>query len=406
MAFLYFLLMMIPIVVIHEFGHYWVGRKSGIQPDTFSIGFGPEIYAKTDKRGTRWRLALLPLGGFVKFAPDVEGTNFPNVEPDKPPYRAPFFGKLATILAGPVFNFIMSFVLFFFFASFNGPQSNEPVLEAVNYFETEVQPGDKITAINGESIEGMDGFYLNSGTNEAFVKVTLERQDDYVNLELPNPNLPIVGAVIPGEPAEIAGLMEGDQIVKVNGVDVYSRDAVVDAVKEGETVRLEVLREGEPQAFDVTPEMTNDGIPRVGVYFASVYTTKEEPLGLWDSTRYAFASTNWVLVESYKGIRDLITGDIGIEAMSGPVGMSRIASDAASQGFWTFIWLMGMISSAIGFLNLLPIPILDGGHVVLMTYERIFGRLPPQFVMNLLFLLGISLLMGVLMFTTVNEIFG
>ncbi len=159
MSLIYFLLMMIPIVVIHEYGHYWVGRLSGIKPEVFSIGFGPEIFAKQDKHGTRWRLALIPLGGYVKFAPDADGTNFPNVDPDKPPYLAPFWGKISTVLAGPVFNFIMSFVLFFMVAVFYGLQSNTPVISDVAYFETDLQDGDVISAVEGEEISEMSEFY-------------------------------------------------------------------------------------------------------------------------------------------------------------------------------------------------------------------------------------------------------
>ncbi len=406
MALIYFLLMMIPIVVIHELGHYSIGRLSGIRPEAFSVGFGPELYAKTDKRGTKWRLALLPLGGYVRFAPDAAGTNFPNVEPQKPPYKAPFIGKIATVIAGPAFNFLMSFVLFFLFASFAGLPNNEPVIEAVDHFETILEPGDRITAVNGEPIENMEEFYVKAQDLGPEVKVTFERGGDHQNAQLPNPNIPVVGAVIPGEPAEKAGIEAGDEIIAINGAPIATRGDVIDVVSQGEPIEMTVMRGGERLNLQMQAEMTNDDVARVGVFFLPIYVTQSQALPPGEAGIWAFRSTNWVLVESYKGIRDLITGDISIEAMTGPVGMSRVASDAAERGFWDFIWLMGMISSAIGFLNLLPIPILDGGHVVLMCYERIFGRLPPQFVMNLLFMLGIVLLMGVLMITTFNEVFG
>lgn len=405
-TFLYFIAMMLPIVIIHELGHYWIGRLSGIKPEVFSVGFGPELIQRTDKHGTKWRLAAFPLGGFVKFAPDAKGTGFPNVETDKPPYLAPFWGKIATVFAGPVANFIMSFVIFFIVATLHGLPSEEPVIASIDpNVQTNIEVGDRISAVNSEPIETIWQLYELSEPLGDVVPVTVERGGEFVNLETPNPNVLIAGAVIPGEPAELAGVEPGDIIESIDGEKATNTQMVVDRVKEGESVEFGLRRGDENLDIVVTPKMKDDGVYRVGIYFGSPFGTEAQRMGVGDAALYGFRQTNWILIMSFEGLRDLVTGEVSIRAMSGPVGMARFADQAASGGFWDFILFMGFVSSAIGFMNLLPIPILDGGHIVLMTYERIFGKLPPQIVINFLFMLGIALLLGVLMVTTFNEIF-
>lgn len=410
---LYFLLMMVPIVVIHELGHFYIGKWSGIRPEIFSVGFGPELWRRTAKDGTIWRVGALPFGGYVKFANDENGTSFPNMDVSKSKYLASYGAKIATLFAGPFANFLLSILIFFIYAASYGPQAGSKVIERAYYTETEFQKGDEILSVNGKTVGSFINFFELTQSDELFVEVVVDRGDQNIALSVMNPNAPVIVGLDPSLEAFKQGVEMGDLIVAINDKDVtLSSDAVELIVENGDQMlQLGVLRNGEKLSFDILPKPVelDDGTlspPRVGVNFGSFYETAHEALGFAESWEYAWRSTFWIITASWDGIRDLVTGRVGIDAMSGPVGIGQMAEESAGYGLWNFIWMMGIMSSAIGFLNLLPMPILDGGHIVLITYERIFGKLPPQSFLNVIFALGFTLLMGLMLYTTTRELFG
>lgn len=405
MIILYFLLMMIPIIVIHELGHLYAGRAFGIRAETFSVGFGPELFARRDAKGTIWRVAALPLGGYVRFAADQNGTNFPAVARDKPPYLAPFYGKLATIFAGPFANFLLSFLLLFALASIHGLPSDEPVIDKVN-IASPLEGGDRIISAGGTPINRMSEFYELAGSEGARIAIEVEREESVLALEIENPHRARVNAVIPGEAADGAGIEIDDVITQYGGKPIIQSRDLIEAIAEygGTPAPISILRGGEAMEFEILPRQKSDGVFRIGLIFSSPYESAPEKLGMGEAGLFGLEATFWVLDMSIQGIRDLFIGDISPRALSGPVGIAEMAEEAAISGFWRFIQFTAIVSSSIGFLNLLPIPVLDGGHIVLLSYERLMGRLPSQIVINSLFALGIALLLGLLLFTTTNEI--
>ena len=413
MTIIYFLLMMIPIVIIHELGHFYIGKWSGIKPEVFSVGFGPELWSKVAKDGTKWRVAAFPLGGYVKFADDANGTNFPNLDTSKPSYLARFGAKIATLLAGPFANFLLSMILFFIYATSFGLQSDQATLQKIHFVENEIVAGDKIIAVDGTYVKNIEDVYTaTENIQSPNVDAKVERNGAELVMTLPNPYRAIVVGVDPKMPAFKAGIRPGDEIVKFADVDIYNFKQVIDTIdgRGLEPIDVSVIREGAPMTLTLTPIASDDpetlGQPRMGVQFGGFYETAHERLGPVDASKYAVSSTIWILTASFEGIRDLVTGKVGLDAMSGPVGIGRMAADSAENGFWNFVFMMGMMSSAIGFLNLLPLPILDGGHLVIMVYEKIIGKLPPQKLLNGLFALGFALLLGLMLVTTVRDLFG
>ncbi len=413
MFILYFLLMMVPIVVIHELGHFYIGKWSGIRPEVFSVGFGPELWRGTARDGTIWRLGALPFGGYVKFANDANGTGFPNMDVKKTKYLATYGAKIATLFAGPFANFFLSIIIFFIYAASYGPQAGSKVIERVYYVETDLQKGDEILSVNGQAISTLEDFYTMTQAEDRMIDIVVDRDGQNVALKAMNPNAAVIVGLDPSLEAFKQGIEMGDMIMSINDQDVILTSDAIDLIAENgdQMVQIDVLRGGENLSFDILPKAVEleDGTlstPRIGVNFGGFYETAHEPLSFIDSGKYAISSTFWIITTSWDGIRDLVTGRVGIDAMSGPVGIGQMAEESASYGIWNFVWMMALMSSAIGFLNLLPLPILDGGHIVLITYERIFGKLPPQSFLNAIFALGFILLMGLMLYTTTRELFG
>lgn len=413
MFILYFLMMMVPIVIIHELGHFYIGKYCGIKPEVFSVGFGPEIWRRKDKDGVIWRFAAIPLGGYVKFANDKNGTSFPNLDTTKPTYLATFGAKLATLLAGPFSNFILSLLIFFIYAFGYGGTSDGLVMERVHAPQSLIERGDKILSVEGQEVSTMEEFVMATTDSKRGIQAVIERAGTRINIEIWNPNAPIITGIDPKLPAFKAGILPGDLIERINGTYIETSSQLAQAVEKAgaSPINILLLRDDLAREIQVTPEIVTDpntqvSKPRIGVSFGGIYETVHERLGFVDSMKFAVDWTFWIITSSFEGIRDLITGKVGLDAMSGPVGIGKMAEQSASFGAWNFIFTMGIMSSAIGFMNLLPLPVLDGGHVVLITFEKIIGKLPPQKLINVIFTLGFGLLLGLMLFTTSRELFG
>ncbi len=410
MIILYFLIAIIPVVVIHELGHFYIGKWMGIKPQVFSVGFGPELWNKKAKDGTIWRIAALPLGGYVKFHDDQNGTGFPNLDSSNPPYEAKYIAKLMTLLAGPFANFLLSIFLFFCFAFWNGFESDAPIFER-SFIESDLQKGDIIKSLNGENLSSRTEFYQIAGAIKDRSELTalIERDGETKEVTIPHPFLAVISWLDPKLPAFKAGLEINDQIVRANDIEISTLPQLSEIIQKGEgaPLRVNVLRGDEEVMAIVQPEafpLENGGERWVIGIDSRIFAFDSEPASFSESVSFAFRATTWILTMSAQGIKDLIVGDVGVEALSGPVGIASAAEDAAQNGFWLFVQFVALVSSAIGFLNLLPIPILDGGHVVMVTYEKITGKLPPQRFLNLIFSLGIGLLFGLMIVSTINDL--
>ncbi len=344
-----------PLVFFHEFGHYIVGRLFGVGAETFSIGFGREIVGWTDRRGTRWKIALLPLGGYVRFvgdmnpasAPDVTGVDVPQELRDKSFHHKAVWQRFLIVLAGPMANFVLAIAIFAaFFAILGFPQTPSTVHAIAPggaAAQAGLAPGDRILAINGRA----------TGSFEDVSAYVALRPNHQVNVDF----------VRDGErrrvPARLASEVQTDrfgQRFEIGRLGVYAQGR--------EYVELSAL-ELIPTAAGYTLKMTRSMID-----------------GLWQ----------------------IISGRRSIKDLGGPLKIAQIAGQQASLGAFEFVQLLALFSINLGFINLLPVPMLDGGHLLFYGIEAVRRRPVSLRVQDWAFRGGLALILALLVFTTVNDL--
>jgi len=392
------------IVAVHEFGHYIVGRWSGIHAEVFSLGFGPVIWSRTDRRGTKWQIAALPFGGYVKFLGDSDaassGTDEETVsqlseeELRHTMHGAPLRARFLPVLAGPVFNFLLSILLFSALALTIGIAREPLTVEEIYPLPVEgitVKPGDALLAVEGKTLpesreEGRSLWEIGKTLpRKDLLQYDVQRGDDETQALGPQLFPTRVGGVNVNSAAREAGIRTGDVILKIDGEKVYRFDEMVEMVKAsgGQAMTLEVWREGD--IFEVTLKPRRRDIPR------------------GDGTLGA-ARTWGVISLSASGIYHLVTGQISSCNVSGPVGIARASGSMASEGLAAFIGFIALLSTAIGFLNLLPVPMLDGGHLVFYAWEAISGRPPNEKLLRILMTIGLVLVLSLMAFGLTNDL--
>lgn len=350
------------VVFFHELGHFLVARACGVAIDTFSIGFGSEIFGWNDRKGTRWKVCWLPLGGYVKFRGDENAASIPDPEqiarmtPEERqgafPLK-PLWQRILVVLAGPVANFILAFVVFSILFGGFGARSPSTYVGSVQAkspaAEAGIKPGDKITAVNGEAVHrfspDLQMWVRNSHGRP--LNLTILRDEKTFNLR-----------VIPRE---------------LETKDIY-----------GGTIKAMVIGVGPAELF---PENT--------VYI---------PIPLAEVPHIA-ASQCWFIVDaSLTTVWRIVSHRGDASQLGGPVGIARMAKSAASHGFYELIYLMAFISVSIGLINLFPIPLLDGGHLLYYACEGVLGRPLSERVQDVGFRLGLALVIGLFIFATWNDL--
>jgi regulator of sigma E protease len=350
-----FLLVIGPLIFVHELGHYFVGRWFGVKAEIFSIGFGREIAGWTDRRGTRWKVAWLPLGGYVKFAGDMNaaGQASPEWLALPPEERAltfqakPVWQRFLVVAAGPVTNFLAAILI-------------------------------------------LSGFNLAYGV----------------------PQTPaVIGIVRAGSAAEQVGLRPGDRIVRIDGTSVeWFEDILpVVALKTGGPVKLDIERQGRPLHVAALPRMLSETDrfgnetrrPVLGIEPADQVLTPVSPLG-------AVAASGrqcWVVVSTtVKGLGQIITGRRSVKELGGPIKIAKFSGEQASMGLLHFLWFLAVISINLGFINLLPIPMLDGGHLIFYGIEAVRRKpLRPE-AQEWAFRTGLAALLALMILVTFNDL--
>ena len=421
------------IVAIHEYGHYIVGRWSGIDADVFSLGFGPVLWSGTDKRGTRWQLAALPFGGYVKFAGDANAASGKDtdameaVAQDPKALRrtmhgAPLWARAATVAAGPVFNFILSIIVFAGVGIFSGVVKDPLTvgdLRPMPNAEQGLQTGDVILAVDGVALPSADDEsgvdFLEQLPQAPILDYTIERDGQEQVVQGPYLYPPLVGAVIPQSAAMKAGLQEGDVITAINGNDVFAFGQLKEVVEgsDGAPIALDVWRDGETLDLTLQPrrvdEPQNDGTFqtywRIGIGAGNAFEPAREGQGLLPAISGGAAQT-WRTIElTISGLGNMITGAIGTCNLTGPIRIAKTAGDVASQGPQQFFWLIAVLSTAIGFFNLFPIPVLDGGHLVFFAYEAVFRRPPSDKALQVLMAAGLAMVLTLMVFALSMDVF-
>ena len=421
------------IVAVHEYGHYIVGRWCGIDADVFSLGFGPVLYSRNDRRGTRWQIALIPFGGYVKFAGDANAASGKDsaameaAAQDPEAYRrtmhgAPLWARAATVAAGPVFNFILSIIVFAGVGMYAGAVK-EPLtvgdLRPLPNAQQGLAPGDVILAVDSVPLPaGGDWTYddlIEEVAKAPVLDYTVERDGREEVVQGPYIFPPLVGTVIPQSAAMRAGLEEGDVITAINGDEVFAFGQLKDVVEssDGAAIALTVWRSGETLDLSLQPkrvdEPQEDGSFatnwRIGVGAGNAFEPARESLGLGAALNGGVAQT-WRTIElTVSGLGHMITGAIGTCNLTGPIRIAKTAGDVASQGLQQFFWLIAVLSTAIGFFNLFPIPVLDGGHLVFHAYEAVFRRPPSDKALQLLMGAGLAMVLTLMVFALSMDVF-
>lgn len=340
LTFIYFILILGVIVLIHEFGHFIFAKRAGIYVYEFSIGMGPRLFKWTRKNDeTEYSIRLIPIGGFVQMAGE-EIEDDPEVPKDKKFSVKTFGQKFMTVIAGIMNNFILAIVLFFIIALFTGAPQNKAIVGEIG--------------------------------------------EDY--------------------PAYTSGLKTGDRILKLNGKDASTYDtlALQLQVNTGEDIKLEVERDGEIKTINLTPKKVKENGEETYKYGFAI--TDEVETGFFASIKYAFSKTFSLLHQMILIIAYLVTGNLNLTALSGPVGIFGIVGTAASSGIWSILSLTALLSVNVGFINLLPIPAFDGGRLLFIIIEKIKGKPVDPKLENTIHSIGFFLLMALMILITYNDI--
>ena len=420
-----FLVLVGILVLVHEFGHFLMAKLFRVRVEVFSIGFGPPIFSKRIGE-TVYQIASIPLGGYVKLYGEEESINDPEAFSSKKPWQ-----KILIAFGGPLFNFILTILLFtvVFTVGVNvAKYLKEPAI--VGYVEKNswaekvgLKPGDKIVKINGYEINKWEEL------NDALLKVSLEgkkevylyieREGKVLALEALLPQLktgrenlgiapyipPVVGRVVKNSPAQQVGLMPGDEILEANGRKVGSWYELVEIVREnkGKPIKLKVKRGDQIFEVSVIPaENPETRQPFIGV--SPKIETVKVSYPPFESFKLAVERTKELTILTYKAVVGIITGEISFRTLGGPIAIAQFAGEAAESGIIPFLSTMAFISLQLAIFNLFPLPILDGGLILLFLVEWIRGRPLPEKFKETWQKVGLALILTLMVFVFINDI--
>lgn len=350
-----FLIVLTVLVFVHELGHYLVARRNGVRVEVFSIGFGPELFGWNDRAGTRWKFSAIPFGGYVKMFGDADPASMPGdqLRAMTPEERAVSFHhkrlpqRAAVVAAGPFANFLFAIL----------------VLAVIFVFK-----GQPYTP-------------------------------------------PEVAQVQPNSAAAVGGIEPGDTIVAIDGRAISRFETVIESVQlnTGTPMDIVVRRGGKMVTLHVTPKITTETdrfgfshrTPRLGIIGDKVDYVQRNPAGaLWYGTEETWNLTRVTL----KAVGQMITGRRSSEELSGPVGIIRKSGEVAQGGFFPMLWFAAVLSVNLGLINLFPIPVLDGGHLLFYAAEAIRGKPLGQRAQEYGFRLGLALVLTLMVFATWNDL--
>ncbi|GAA6187256.1 RIP metalloprotease RseP [Litorivita sp. NS0012-18] len=419
------------IVAIHEYGHYIIGRLTGIKAEVFSLGFGPVIYSRVDKHGTKWQFAALPFGGYVKFLGDANAASGKDGEameamPEEmlrhTMHGAPLWARAATVAAGPVFNFMLSIAVFAVVIALRG-QVSEPLtvgeMRPTGPAIVELMTGDEILKIGGMDVPSFED---SAGFDDLATALPKQSPLEYTVLRggqervVAGPYLypPIVTQLSPKSAAYEIDMKVGDVITAVDGAPIAAFAELKEAVEasQGTPLKLDVWRDGEMIDFVLTPRATDEPQEggsfatnwRIGIAGGLAFEPATAPLGIGTSLWAGVTQTGEIMRGSVSGLWHMITGQISSCNMAGPISIAKISKAQASQGVESFIWFIAVLSTAVGLLNLFPIPMLDGGHLVFYAYEAVAGRPPNDKVLRILMAIGMTIVLSLMLFALFNDV--
>lgn len=350
-----FIVIISVIVFIHEFGHYIVAKRAGVKIEIFSIGFGKELIGWNDKSGTRWKISSLPFGGYVKMYGDaseastpLESINeLPEEEKAKTFYYKPLYKKAAIVVAGPLFNFILTILILTIFIATRGIPSTDPV----------------------------------------------------------------IGDVLKDSPAQNIGLQSGDRVTSVNGEDVEFFNDIPRIIMTnlGTPVSLTLIRDNKKMDFTINPKQVTEkdslgndythwiiGIKSKDIKFQEVGPAR----ATWEATR----ATYHMCTATLYAIGQMITGERSAKDIKGPLGIAKLSGQAADKGLPMVFWFMAMLSANLGLINLFPVPMLDGGHLLYYGIEALQGRPLAKRFQEYGFRVGMAMIAMLMAFAIINDL--
>lgn len=409
----FFIIALIILIAVHEYGHFWAARKLGVKVLRFSLGFGTIIWRRQKTpQDTEFTLSALPLGGYIKMADEKEG----EVAPEDLPHafnRQTVPVRSAIVVAGPIFNFLLA-ILVYWFAFMWGDTGMRPLIGAVKpdtiAAQAGLREGDEIVAVDGEPVpiwhEAL-GRIMEKALDESLVTLTVaevsgERRE--LQMAIPrelveNPKAlqqrlglqpwqpalpPRVDKILPKSAAEAAGMQSGDLIISGDGAAITDWKQWVEMIRSRpeQPIQTVIERAGARMTLVVVPQTISQGNERVGQIGAAVHLPEDIGKDLMVEYRLdplpalsaAIIKTRDYSLLTLKMIGRMIIGEASVENLSGPISIAQYAGKSASYGFVAFMQFLAMVSVSLGVLNLLPIPVLDGGHLIFFLAEGIQGR--------------------------------
>ncbi|WP_372865878.1 RIP metalloprotease RseP [Pseudomonas sp.] len=431
------------LVTFHEFGHFWVARRCGVKVLRFSVGFGMPLVRWHDRQGTEFVIAAIPLGGYVKMLDEREG-DVPPEQLDRSFNRKSVRQRIAIVAAGPVANFLLALV-FFWAVAMLGSQQVRPVIGAVGVgslaADAGLQVGQEIVAVNGEPTPGWAAVNLQlvrrlgeSGTLSVNVRDQGSTTDsprqivlkDWLRgVEEPNPIdalgirpwrpalLPVLAQLDPTGPAQAAGLQVGDRLLMLDGEPLDEWQQLVDRVQAmpAEAITLLVKRDGREMQVAVTLAARGEGEARRGYLGAGVEGVewpaemlREVSFGPFEAVAEGFRRTWTMSLLTLDSLKKMLFGELSVKNLSGPITIAKVAGASAESGLGDFLNFLAYLSISLGVLNLLPIPVLDGGHLLYYLVEWVRGRPLSERVQGWGMQIGISLVVGVMLLALINDL--
>ncbi|WP_422133631.1 MULTISPECIES: sigma E protease regulator RseP [unclassified Endozoicomonas] len=447
-TFLAFVITLGILVSIHEFGHFWVARRCGVKVLRFSVGFGKPLWKRTDRQGTEYVIAAIPLGGYVKMLDEREGP-VPESERAFAFNNKPVLSRIAIVAAGPIANFLLAiaalWLMYVLGVKTVLPQV-EKVLPDSPAAIAGIQPGDEILRIDSTDTPGWQqvnmellSFIGDNRSVEIVVRPGIPGQKPEgteVIRQVPlhnwlvgqedlnpvralgivpySPQLPaVIGQVVPGGAAEQAGLQPGDKILKTNGEPVQDWLAWVNLIRShsGKTLQLDVERNGSLQSLTITPgekEVEGQSVGYIGAGVQSVSwpddmvrTLQFNPLSAVPKAIQATSALTGMTLES---LWKMVVGLVSVKNLSGPITIAKVAGASLQSGLENFLYFLSMLSVSLGVLNLLPIPVLDGGHLLFYLVEWVRGKPLSEKAQMVGLKIGVTLVVSVMMLALYNDI--
>lgn len=431
------------LVTFHEFGHFWVARRCGVKVLRFSVGFGMPLLRWRDKHDTEFVVAAIPLGGYVKMLDEREG-DVPAHLADQSFNRKRVGQRIAIVAAGPAANFLLALV-FFWILAMVGSQQVRPVighvLPASMAAQAGLASGQEIVSIDGEAVSGWAGVNLelvrrlgetgslqigvqNEGST-APVSHTIQLDGWLKSSDEPDPIkslgiqpwrpvvAPVLAQIDPEGPGATAGLKTGDRLLALDGAPLADWQALVEAVRVRPDAQVTLQVERAASRLDIPVTLTHRGEGEsLAGYLGAGVKGGEWPAGMLREVSYGpldavveGARRTWTMsVLTLDSLKKMLFGELSVKNLSGPITIAKVAGASAQSGIGDFLNFLAYLSISLGVLNLLPIPVLDGGHLLFYLIEWVRGRPVSDRVQGWGIQIGISLVVGVMLLALINDL--